>query len=244
MSNGIWAAASGAMSQSLALDVAAENIANASTAGYHVDRAVFREVMTRAAAKKNGGFNLVYGSVGSVTTDPTAGAFVPTGRPLDVAIKGGSYLVVNTARGERYTRHGSIQMAQDGTLTTRDGDPLLDPNRRPIKVAPTSKIGIAADGNVLVDGQPAGSLLLVSFADQGALVKEGGLLMRAEAAAGKPTPATPQLEIGALEGSSASAVKGMIDIVTATRAFEVCERAIDAFRDADRKAAVEVMSPK
>jgi flagellar basal-body rod protein FlgF len=244
MSDGIWAAASGAMSQTLALDVAAENIANASTPAYHVDRAVFREVLTHASAKKSGGFNLVYGSVGSVTTDPTAGAFVPTGRPLDVAIKGGSYLVVNTARGERYTRSGSIQMAKDGTLTTRDGDPLLDPNRRPIKVSPTSTVGIAADGNVLVDGQPSGSLLLVSFADQNGLVKEGGTLMRADPSAGKATIATPDLEVGALESSSSSAVKGMVDIVTATRAFEVCERAIDAFRDADRKAATELMAPK
>jgi flagellar basal-body rod protein FlgF len=244
MSNGIWAAASGAMSQTLALDVAAENVANASTPAYHVDRAIFRNVLTGAQAKRAGGFNLVYGSVGSIITDPTAGAFIPTGRALDVAIKGGSYLVVNTPRGERYTRYGSIQVATDGTLTTRDGDPILDPNRKPIKVAPTSKLGIAADGNVLVDGQPSGSLLLVSFADQSGLVKEGSSLLRAEAAAGKATPATPQLEVGALEGSGASAVKGMIDIVTATRAFEVCERAIDAFRDADRKAAVELMAPK
>jgi flagellar basal body rod protein FlgG len=244
MSHGIWAAASGAISQTLALDVAAENVANASTPAYHVDRAIFRDVLTRAAAKKNGGFNLIYGSVGAITTDPTAGAFVPTGRPLDIALKGGSYLVVNTPRGERYTRYGSIQMSTDGTLTTRDGDAIMDPNRRPIKVSPTSKLSIAADGNVLVDGQASGSLLLVSFADQGGLVKEGNMLLRADKAAGKATPATPELEVGALESSSASAVKGMVDIVTATRAFEVCERAIDAFRDADRKAAVELMAPK
>jgi flagellar basal-body rod protein FlgF len=155
MSDGIWAAASGAMGQTLALDVAAENIANASTPGYHVDRAVFRDMLTRAHAKRSGGFNLVYGQVGSITTDPTAGAFVPTGRPLDVALKGGSYLVVKTPRGERYTRHGSIQLAQDGTLTTREGDPLLDPNRKPIKVSPTSKLAVAPDGNVLVDGSRA-----------------------------------------------------------------------------------------
>ncbi|MET0591561.1 MAG: flagellar hook basal-body protein [Polyangiaceae bacterium] len=244
MSNGIWAAASGAMSQSLALDVAAENIANASTPAYHVDRAVFREVMTRAQAKKNGGFNIRYGSVGTISTDPTAGAFVPTGRPLDVALKGGSYLVVSTARGERYTRDGNIQLQADGTLTTREGDPLLDPNRKPIKVAPTSKLGIAADGNVLVDGQPSGSLLVVSFADQSGLAKEGAKLFRADASAGKATPKAAELEVGALEASSASPVKGMIDIVATTRAFEVCEKAIEAFRDADRKASTELITPK
>lgn len=244
MSNGIWAAASGAISQSLALDVAAQNVANASTPGYHADRAVFREVLTRAASKKGGGFNLVYGAVGAIATDPTAGAILPTGRPLDIAIQDSSYLVVKTARGERYTRYGGIQLGRDGALTTREGDPLLDPDRRPLKVTPDAKVTIAQDGSVLVDGQPSGSLLFVSFADPGALAKEGALLMRAEPAAGKPVVATPLLEIGALEASSASAVKGMVDIVTASRAFEVCERAIDAFRDADRKAATELMMPK
>ena len=244
MSDGIWAAASGAMSQTLALDVAAENVANASTPAYHVDRAVFRDMLTRAQAKRGGGFNLIYGQVGAVTTDPTAGAFVPTGRPLDVALKGGSYLVVKTARGERYTRNGNIQLAKDGTLTTREGDPILDPNRKVIKVSPASQIAIAADGNVIVDGQASGRLLVVSFAEQNALVKEGATLMRAETAAGKPKPTAPDLEVGALEMSASSAVKGMVDIVTATRAFEVCERAIDAFRDADRKAATELMMPK
>ena len=244
MSDGIWSAVSGAKSQTMALDVAAENIANASTPGYHADRAVFREVLTKAAAKKGGGFNLIYGQVGSVVTDPTAGAFTPTGRPLDVALQGGQYLVVNTARGERYTRHGSIQVATDGTLTTREGDAFVDANRKPIKVSPQSKLAIAQDGNVLVDGQPAGSLFVVSFANPSALAKEGAQLMRAEEAAGKPTTATPKLEVGSLEGSTASSVKGMIDIVNITRAFDVCERAIDAFRDADRKAATELMLPK
>ena len=49
MSNGIWAALSGANVQLEALDVAANNVANASTPSFRGDHAVFREYLGRAA---------------------------------------------------------------------------------------------------------------------------------------------------------------------------------------------------
>jgi flagellar basal-body rod protein FlgF len=244
MSDGIWSAASGAIGQITALDVAAENVANASTPAYHGDRAVFREVLTRATAKRHGGFNLKYGAVGAVATDHTAGAFVVTGRPLDVAIKGDGFLVVKTKQGERYTRNGSLQVTRAGALVTRDGDPLLGADRRPIKVAPDAQVSIGTDASVHVAGAQSGELLVVRFPNSGGLAKEGAFLLRAEPAAGKGVVVPGELEPGALEGSNVSAVKGMVDIVSASRAFEVCERVIDAFRDADRRAALDVMGVK
>jgi flagellar basal body rod protein FlgG len=242
MSDGIWSAASGAIGQILALDVAAENVSNASTTAYHGDRAVFREVLTRATAKKQGGFNLKYGAVGSVANDPTAGAFTVTGRPLDVAIKGDAFFVVKTAQGERYTRQGNLHVARDGNIVTQAGDPLLGLDRRPIKAAPDAKsIGVASDGILHVDGVTGGQLLTVQFPNPGALAKEGAFLLRGDPAAGPPQMVQPVLEPGALEGSNVSVVRGMVDIVSASRAFDVCERAIDAFRDADRRAAMDVM---
>ena len=242
MSDGIWSAASGAIGQIMALDVAAANVSNASTPAYHGDRAVFREVLTRATAKRRGGFNLKYGAVGTVATDPTAGSFTVTGRPLDVAIKGEGYLVVKTAQGERYTRHGGLQVARSGNIVTQAGDPLLGLDHRPLKANPDAKsVTISADGNLFVDGAQSGQLMMVKFANPAGLSKEGAFLLRSEAVAGKPQPTPVELETGAIEGSNVSVVKGMVDIVSASRAFEVCERAIDAFREADRRAAMDVM---
>ncbi|HKQ68961.1 MAG TPA: flagellar hook-basal body protein, partial [Polyangiaceae bacterium] len=245
MSDGIWSAASGAISQVMALDVAAENVANASTPAYHGDRVVFREVLTRATAKKQGGFNLKYGAVGSIATDPLAGAITVTGRPLDVALKGpSSYLVVKTAQGERYTRYGSLEVNKNGMVVTRDGDAVLGLDRKPVRLTPGSKVSIASDATVTMDGAPSGQLLTVQFKNPAGLAKEGSFLLRGQPAAGPPAVAPPELETGALEGSNVSPVKGMVDIVNASRAFEVCERVIDAFRDADRRAALDVMGLK
>ena len=41
-----------------------------------------------------------------------------TGNPLDVAIDGDAFLVVQTPRGERYTRNGALQINATGELVT------------------------------------------------------------------------------------------------------------------------------
>ena len=45
-----------------------------------------------------------------------------TGSPLDVAIDGNAYFVVQTARGQRYTRNGAFQINGAGQLVTSNGD--------------------------------------------------------------------------------------------------------------------------
>src|SRR5580704_19379329 len=100
MSDGIYVALSGAIAQAESLDTTATNLANASTDGYQRMRTVFREAMVTAG--KNGGSRSVTSS--GVSLDTSRGALRATGNPLDVALPDRSYLSVNTARGERYTR--------------------------------------------------------------------------------------------------------------------------------------------
>ncbi len=53
------------------------------------------------------------------------GAIERTGNPLDVAIDGNAYLVVQTPRGQRYTRNGAFQINGAGQLVTSNGDQVL-----------------------------------------------------------------------------------------------------------------------
>ena len=48
-----------------------------------------------------------------------------TGNPLDVAIDGDAFLVVQTPRGERYTRNGAFQINATGQLVTAEGYQVL-----------------------------------------------------------------------------------------------------------------------
>ena len=78
------------------------------------------------------------------------GAAEPTKNPLDVAIDGKGFLVVQTPGGERYTRDGGLQINSQGQLVTAAGNPVLGTSG-PIVFQPTDKeISIAADGSVSV----------------------------------------------------------------------------------------------
>lgn len=254
MSDGIWSAVSGATAQLKALDAAAENVANASTPGYRAERAIFREVLANANTQRTG-FALRYATVDQTATDTTPGMIQPTGQPLDVAIQGEGYFVVKTPAGERYTRCGSLKTGVDGTLQTQGGAPVLDVGRKPIHIPTDAKsVSIGADGTISADGASVGELLCVKFDQPSLLMREGGGLLRtptsadgvdaATLATARPQAITPKLETGAIEQSNSVAVRGMIDIVSASRSFEVCERMVDAFKDADRKAATQIMGPR
>ncbi len=249
MSDGIWSALSGAVGQLAVLDAAANNVANASNPGFRGDQTIFREVLSRAAtprpnaAAQRGQFkNIRYATVDSVSTDTTQGALVQTARPLDVAIRGDGFFTVRTPNGDRFTRVGSVQIAADGRLTTKEGHPYIGVDKLPLRVPPTSiDAQIGPDGAVRAGRATLGQMMVVRFSQPGALQKQDSSLFQPSAASGAPTAIPADLAPATLEQSNVSAVKGMVDIVGATRAFEACERCIEAFRDADRRAAMALM---
>ena len=104
------------------------------------------------------------------------------------------------------------------------------------------KAEIGQDGAIRVDGEEVGRLGVVSFQEPAALAKDGDTLFRAMPAAGPPEPSeVVQLQTGALELPNVSIVKGMTDLVSATRAFEALEKAVEAYSDLERRAASDIM---
>ena len=77
--------------------------------------------------------------------------------PLDVAIDGNAFLVVQTPAGERYTRNGGLQINNQGELVTADGLPGAG-RQRPDHVQPTDHdITIAATATSPCSKAPIGS---------------------------------------------------------------------------------------
>ena len=137
------------------LEVVANNIANVNTTGFKGDSAIFEEFLSLPAreSQTTGGIELPLSFVQDrgVWHDFAQGAMQSTGNPLDVAIGGEGFLVVQSPDGERYTRNGALQIAANGQLVTNDGMPVLGENG-PITFQPTDRnIAISKDGRVTVN---------------------------------------------------------------------------------------------
>ncbi len=236
MSGGIWTAASGATNQLMELDTAANNLANVNTTAYRGQHAVFKSMLAQAKE----GSESQGSKVEMIAVNTTSGAITQTRSPLDVAIRNDGYFMVQSSQGERYTRAGNFELGKDGSLQTKDGLPVLDEGHSPIRIARDgSEVHINPDGSILQKNQVVGKIGTVRFNNASSvLAHDGGNLLRASAS---PETCKTDLEVGALESSNVSAVRGMVNVISASRAFEACEKAIEAFKQADARAATAIM---
>jgi len=226
-----------------ALDIAANNVANATTPGFRADRTLFRQELNRAPDGSAGTRSMRYALTRTVEPDRKQGQIVFTGRATDVALRDPeSLFVIKTPQGERYTRAGSIQVGADGTLRTPEGHAYIGTDRTVLRARTDARaVSISHNGSVVVDGIDTGQQLsVVAFDNPGGLVKEGDVLLRATPNAGRGKLVVPDLEVSSLESSNASALGSMTSLVQASREFEMLTKVIDAFSQIEQRVAQSV----
>jgi len=207
------------------LDVVANNIANVNTAGFKSDQSLFEEYLSSGAHEDNfkgSDRRVSYVQDRGTYRDFAQGPSEQTKNPLDVAITGNAFLVVQTAAGERYTRDGGLQMNSLGQLVTASGNAVLGTSG-PIVFQPTDHdINVSPDGTVtVVEGNGRtdslrGKLRLVSFTDAQKLLKEGSNLYSGEGAA---PDLKSQVQQGYIEKSNVNGVAEMSRMIEITRAY-------------------------
>jgi flagellar basal-body rod protein FlgF len=245
VSTGIWMAASGASSQITALDATANNLANATTVGYKADQAVFQEHLIAAMYVGRAQKDMRYNGVATVASDMRSGPLQVTNKPLDVAIEGDGFFAIKTPRGERYTRAGAFQIGPEGTLVTAQGYAVSDASGNPISVQPDAKVlSMGDDGTLTVDNTEAGQLKIVKFRQLSGLEKDGDTMFRATARSGNAQVTQASVMPGTLEMPNVSIVKGMTDLVSATRAFEALEKAVETFSQLEHRAATDIVGAR
>jgi flagellar basal-body rod protein FlgF len=235
VSNGIYIATSGAVAQSQALDVTANNVANASTPGYKASRVSFAQTLARSP-------DMAFVGVAGSGFDPSPGVVRASDDPLDLAIDGDGWFGVHTPAGPRWTRDGDFGLDDGGRLVTAGGLAVLDDAGGEIVVPEgTRELSIAADGGVIADGAVVGQIAVRRFA-LGALAREGQNLFVAGAPplGGEPPP----IVSGALEGANFNVVRGVIDLVKVSRSYEALHRMIESYRDVDQRTAREIGGPR
>ncbi len=230
MENALLVGLSRQMALTHELDVIANNIANIDTTGYKADNAMFAQyLMPRASDQSFSGPDrrISYVEDRASWIDMSQGSIQHTGDPLNIAIDGTGYLVVQTPSGQqRYTRNGSLTINGAGQLVTSDGYQVVG-NSGPITfqstdhdviISPTGIITVR-EGNSTADS-PRGNLQLVSFAKPQLLQKDGGSTFEAPAGVSPdPAPANTTVVQGAIEKSNVNGVAEMTHLIEVTRSY-------------------------
>ena len=214
----IYLSMTGAKATMQRQEVLAHNLANASTPGFRAELTAFRAVPVLG----EGAATRVYALESTPGYNAEPGAVQATGRNLDVAMKGNTWLAVQGLDGtEAYTRTGALDVNNEGVLITKtgltvlgDGGPITVPANAQVQIAPDGTIS-AAVGNA--KPQSVGKLKLVT--PETPLQRgEDGLFRGANG----DLSADPEARVqdSALEGSNVSPVETMIAMIAAARQFE------------------------
>ena len=222
-------------------DTLANNLANASTTGFRAEMQAFRAVPVRG----DGASTRVYALESTIGHDTRPGPVQSTGRPLDVAVQGKSWLAVQALDGaEAYTRAGSLQVNAEGQLVTPSGLPVLG-DGGPITVGVNAAVEIASDGSITTTtgrGRPqqVGRLKLVT--PEGNLNRGTDGLFRAPEG-DAPVDPSARVQSGALEGSNVSPVETMVAMIAAARQFEQQMKMLQGAEQREQGAA-KLLAPQ
>ncbi|WP_294296883.1 flagellar basal-body rod protein FlgF [uncultured Sphingomonas sp.] len=238
----VYTALTGLKGQMAAQASIANNIANASTTGFKSDRLAFQQLMLK------GGSGLESRAPVSeevLDADRRAGTIQQTGRTLDIAIPGTSWMVVQASDGsEAYTRRGDLQITETGVLQTGDGFPVMG-SGGPITLPPAQDISISEDGTLSIVpmgsapgtppqridrirfGNPEGSQTVKGL-DNLLHVKGGGVL---------PDDLDAEVQVGALEGSNVNLTQALIDMIENQRSYEVQANLLKEAKTMDESSA-------
>ena len=226
------------------LEVVANNIANVNTAGFKADGSIFEEFLnSNARADKTGG-RVSFVRDRGTWHDLSSGPVEKTGNPLDVAVDGKAYLVVQTPRGERYTRNGSFQISNTGELVTSEGFQVMG-EAGPLKFQPTdNQVTISADGTISVregnaktDSQ-RGRLRMVTL-EAANIKKDGSSTFSTVNGAPQPTKDSRIIQ-GSVEKSNVRAVVEMTRMIEVTRSYTQIATMLSQQADMQRSSVTKL----
>jgi flagellar basal-body rod protein FlgF len=237
-------AASGMRARMESLEMLANNLANASTGGFKSDREFYGlYISPEAATAEDDG---IAGSpdqlpvIESQYTDYSQGIIRSTGSPLDFALSGRGFFVVNGPTGPLYTRNGSFRLSPSGKMITSDGLEVLGKDGKTIQSRSNSSLEVGRDGAILQDGQPIGQFETFNFDESVQLSKQGMNYFHQVDPKIRPTVSTAEIHQGKLESSNVGSADSAVRLISVMRQFEMLSKAVNIGAEMDKEALQEV----
>jgi flagellar basal-body rod protein FlgF len=218
------------------MDMTANNLANMTTAGFKAERLVTRELSERPAAAHDIPNEIAFVDAWMLQRDFSTGPMEQTGNPLDLAIEGEGFFVIQTSAGEAYTRDGRFMLDDQGQVVTRSGDLVLG-DGGPIKVdLNNGDFTISREGTLTQNNAQLGTFRTVAFDTPAALEKVGNNLWRATDEKPRP-PENSHIAPGFVEGSNVNAVAELTQMIEISRAYQAVSKMIS---DSDQLRAASI----
>ncbi|MBI3787895.1 MAG: flagellar basal-body rod protein FlgF [Ignavibacteriales bacterium] len=244
MIKGIYASGSGMQPRMLRLEVLANNLANIDTTGYKKEN-IFVQVLEQTANANALGKGELEGLDVKQYTDFSEGSMRQTNNPLDLAIEGRGFFVVETPQGARYTRNGNFMLAGDGTVVTLQGQPVLGASGKiqipQFQKIADGKLSVSENGEITLNQTVVGKFKIVDFDNLANLKKEGSSMFHA-AENERPHDAesnATKIRQGYLEESNVEGIAEMIAMVELNRSFETDQKSIQ-YQDSTLERAMDV----
>ncbi len=236
MNYGLYLSAQGADIQSKRLDVVANNMANASTTAFKRDLAIFQahnpfdidqgnpNNLPEELADMTGGITL-----SEVATDFSRAPLMLTGNPLDIAIEGDGFFQVTDGKQNFLTRNGNLTVNSVGELVTQDhghavlnegsGRFLIPENASEIQISSSGDVAAFLKSEDGVTRIPLGRIDVVKPDHLDALIKSGASLYKSPGRVEIVENAA--IQQGYIESSGTNPVTDMMDMIEASRGFEM-----------------------
>lgn len=231
---GLYMSAAGAHTQSQKVEVLSNNIANGSTVGFKRELALLEaresEAIERGLTSRGTqALEDVGGGVrfNATHTDFSPGTLQLTHVPSDFAIDTpGAFFQVQRGKEQLLTRAGNFHLSADGLLLTTNNDQVLTSDGDPIELDATRPWRLLP-GGLIEQGGDQLELALVRPKNLADLQKVGDNFFRAPSkSVAAVLPEERSVRGGYLELSSVNPVEEMVELITASRAFEANVRII------------------
>jgi len=197
----IYTSLSGSLGAWRHVELLSNNISNVNTAGFRESRAAFG----------SDGQMLRIEEVGYNAAD---GALELDNNPHHFALRGDGFF--SLANGS-YTRDGAFHVDLQGNLVNADGVGVLDDQGRPIVLRANELITVDREGYIL--GSLSGNAGKLGIFQLNNPRPVGGNLWQ-----GTPVASTAEVLQGGIERSNSDPLRGMVELIEASRFFEAQEK--------------------
>lgn len=263
-------AAAGIRSRVEALDLLANNLANANSTGFKADRELYRRY---AADEAYDASTVAFDptqqpDIDSRWTDFSQGAFASTGQPLDLALQGNGFFVVterpkpekpiagNPALGttgpaptSRYTRDGHFRLVpvdeaadprRRARLETQDGLAVAGNEGQPILLDPRLPVEFARDGTIRQDGLVVNRVFIADPGSAQQLQKRSGNYFSFDLPSPAPRSQGAEVQQGKLEAANVTPAESAVRLINVMRQFESLQKAMQIGGEMNRRSVEEV----